>query len=467
LIREKIEASRERQLITLGIISTPFLQKIHPLCKLELLKSSYARVVWSWISKYYQTYNLAPGKDIQDIYITHKLELDEDEEVIAQFLQSLSEEFDQKITNVEYAITETEEWLGIRADELLRDALNDCIQRKDHRGAKEAIASYIDVKRVETDSTDVLKDVTSAIDAFTNEDEVLFTLPGALGAVCGAFKRTDFIAFLAGFKAGKSWWLWEIARQATYNGLRVLFISLEMPKKQMLRRMWTSLMRRPKQTRVVRVPSFVEMDDSSPENPLWGIEYTDKEVEALEPTEGFFAEWRRRYRKYFRRGDLKLACMPSKTATAEDLDVYLDNMEFYEQWVPDVIVVDYADLMASKVKGEERQILNNIWMGLRRIAQQRNCLVATATQSNRGGLDEDLTMQNIAEDIRKVAHVTKMLAINSKKEEKKNGICRIAQLAERDDEAVFEQAVVLNCYSLGAVALDSRYRSEVYSPKKE
>jgi hypothetical protein len=467
MIREKVEASRERQLITLGIISTLFLQKIHPLCRLDHLKSSYARTVWSWISQYYQTYSLAPGKDIQDIYITHKLELDEDEETIATFLQSLSDEFDQKINNVEYAITETEAWLGLRSDELLRDALDDCITRKDHAGAKEAIAAYIDVKRVEVDNTDVLNDANSAVGAFTNEDEVLFRFPGALGAVCGDFKRTDFVAFIAAFKKGKSWWLLELAKQSTYNGLKTLLISLEMPKNQMLRRIWSSLTHRPKHTKMVRVPSFTEMDNSSPEKPIYGIEYNEYEAEAIETTTDFFHIWKKKYQKYFKGGDLRLVCMPSKLLTPKDLDTYLDNLQFYGFWTPDVIIVDYADLMASKIKGEERQQLNDIWMGLRRIAQQRSCLMLTATQSNRAGLYEDLTLMNLAEDIRKAAHVTKLLAINATKEEQKNGICRIAQLAERDDEAIFEQAVVLSCHSLGAVVLDSRYRSEVYIDKSQ
>jgi hypothetical protein len=106
-------------------------------------------------------------------------------------------------------------------------------------------------------------------------------------------------------------------------------------------------------------------------------------------------------------------------------------------------------------------------MGIRRIAQQRNILTASASQTNRGGADEDITVQNIAEDFRKLGHVTKMVAINCTKEEKKNGIYRIAQLAERDEETVFEQAVVTSCLALGATVLDSRYRSEVWVNKEK
>ena len=53
MIREKIDASRERQIILYSIISTEFLKEIHPLAKPELFKSPYAQTVWRWINQYF------------------------------------------------------------------------------------------------------------------------------------------------------------------------------------------------------------------------------------------------------------------------------------------------------------------------------------------------------------------------------------------------------------------------------
>lgn len=869
MIREKIDASRERQILTLAISNTEFLKAVHPICKLELFKSGYARTVYSWVSAYFKEYEVAPQKDIQELYIAHKLDIDEDEEVIATFLQSLSDE-EEEPNNIPFRVKEAEEWLGLRAIELLTDSLKDCLLRKDRASADEAIANYSRVTRVESDDTDVLRDAESAFAAFTDENEVLFQFPGPLGAVMGQFKRTDFVSFLAPMKRGKcvsgdtkvllsdgrieridalvakkegevvsidvknkilsthisdfwdngkkhiysvttrtgrnikitknhpllsfekgwvtieeglkagdsiavprnmpifgsvvipeqhvrliaylladggltsscvtytkkdpilrndvigivtemgdcwtdtgkygisiskgynsphksktaqmlmdygiprtlsvektippiifqlrkelislflrilfsgdgsvhrtgvdyssgskemieqvhhlllrfgivsiirekkvkgnsywecairdsqyiiafldeigfigekgtriqkirdlfmkkkrrsyldtipgsyrkvlqakmkatkyhpsfdtilevpnvkwniskeylknmnihlqdeevaallnadvlwdpikeityagientfdltvpqyhnfmandicvhnSMWLWDCAQQAVYSGCKVLFISMEMPKNQMLRRIWTALTKRPRGPKVVRVPYFVEMDESRDDKPMYKVEYEDRAVEGVEPTPEFFADWVHRFKKYFKGGDIKLKCIPAKTATVQDLATYLDNLEYYENWIPDVVVLDYADLMTSKVKGEERHKLDDIWSNLRRIALQREICIITASQANRAGIHEDLDMEHAAEDIRKVAHVTKMLGINATKEEKANGLFRISQIAERDDEAIFEQAYVTSCLSLGTVFLDSRYKSEVWVDKSK
>jgi hypothetical protein len=466
MIREKIDASRERQILTLAISNTEFLKAIHPICKLELFKSGYARTVYSWISAYFKEYGVAPQKDIQELYIAHKLGIDEDEEVIATFLQSLSDE-EEEPNNIPFRVKEAEEWLGLRAIELLTDSLKDCLLRKDRARADEAIANYSRVTRVESDDTDVLRDAESAFAAFTDENEVLFQFPGPLGAVMGQFKRTDFVSFLAPMKGKKSWMLLESAQQALFSGCKVLFISLEMPKNQMLRRIWTALTKRPRGPKVVRVPYFVEMDESRDDKPMYKVEYEDKAAEGAELTQEFFADWVKKFKKYFKGGDIKLKCIPAKTATVQDLATYLDNLEYYENWIPDVVVLDYADLMTSKVKGEERHKLDDIWSNLRRIALQREICIITASQANRAGIHEDLDMEHAAEDIRKVAHVTKMLGINATKEEKANGLFRISQIAERDDEAIFEQAYVTSCLSLGTVFLDSRYKSEVWVDKSK
>jgi len=467
MIREKIEARHEREIIAFSILNTDYLRAIYPIAKLELFQSSYARTVFAWVLDYFRAFNVAPKKDIQELYVSHKLEIDEDEEVVATFLQSLSDEYDKEINNLEFAIKQAENWLRGRSIELLTEELRDFSGRKDFDAAEKAIAGFNRVVRTQSDSIDVLTDFGAAQHAFSDDEEELFQFPGALGAVCGPFKRSDFVSYLALVKGGKSLWLWESAKQALCYGHKVLFVSLEMPRNQMLRRIWMSLTRKPKRTRMVKIPKFIEMDDSTPEHPMWMVESSEKEVEAISPSPDFFKEWKHRYRKYFKGGDIKLKCIPAKSITVNDLAIQLDNMQYFEDFTPDIVVIDYADLLASRVQGEERHKLDDIWSNLRRIALQRNICIITASQANRGSIGEDLSIGSVAEDFRKVAHVTKMIGINASKEEKANGIFRISQVAERDDETTFEQAYVTSCLPLGAAFLDSRFRSEVWVDKSK
>jgi hypothetical protein len=136
---------------------------------------------------------------------------------------------------------------------------------------------------------------------------------------------------------------------------------------------------------------------------------------------------------------------------------------YYEKFVPDVIIIDYADIIAPTkgFRGEYRHQIDDIWKRLRRMAQERNALVATVSQSDRAGFFEDVTEVHVAEDIRKLAHVTCMLGLSQKKEEKDLGIMRVGQIAIREGKSVTDQAVVLYSYDIGRAVLDSRFKSEV------
>ena len=129
--------------------------------------------------------------------------------------------------------------------------------------------------------------------------------------------------------------------------------------------------------------------------------------------------------------------------------------------MPDMVVVDYADIMAPSEKNEYRQQLDSIWKRLRSLAQKWHCAVITASQTNREALYSDADQQNVAEDIRKIAHVTSMVSINQTEDEKKKGIVRFKQLVIREESAEFRQAVCLQCLDLGKMVIDSRFDDEV------
>jgi replicative DNA helicase len=147
----------------------------------------------------------------------------------------------------------------------------------------------------------------------------------------------------------------------------------------------------------------------------------------------------------------------------------LDNLYYYNNFIPDVIVIDYADILAPSrgVKGEHRHIIDDIWKKLRRLAQERSALVVTASQAGRASLNRDVSEEHIAEDIRKLAHVAKMMSINKSKEDDKINAVRIEQLAERDGNRNPRKALVLQCLEIGRSYIDSRYADEILIEEEE
>jgi hypothetical protein len=180
-------------------------------------------------------------------------------------------------------------------------------------------------------------------------------------------------------------------------------------------------------------------------------------------------DFQKRLKLKFRGGDCRLFAIPGYVSTVDDIISHLDNLHYYEDFDPDVVIVDYADILkASATSGKEyRHQLNDIWLKLRWLARSRNIHVITASQSNKNGLGKDLAIEDVAEDMRKLAHVSSLMALNQTKKEKEGSIIRIADLLQRDEASCFEQVVVLQCLPLGRFCLDSKLLSEVSYDKGE
>ncbi len=129
---------------------------------------------------------------------------------------------------------------------------------------------------------------------------------------------------------------------------------------------------------------------------------------------------------------LRIASFPAHSITISELEKEIDHLKDKEGFIPDVIVIDYADLLAPEVKGDHRNVIDDIWKNLRRIAEERDCLVVTGSQSNRSSMEKaKIDEWDTAEDIRKLAHVTLMMVLDQTPKEKEVGVMRIGLLEHR------------------------------------
>lgn len=471
---KEVDASIERQIIMYSIVSTRFLRDISIVLKPEYMESSYARIVLKWVLEYYNEYREAPKKHIQELYQKNSFQIsdEEDTELIAEFLLRLSNEYkDGEISeekeNIDFIIKNAIIYLKLQSVKRLKDSLEVCLLNKDAVKAEQAIANFRRLETPRDKGVSMFEDTVEVTTAFLEEEDTLFKFPGVLGDEIGTFSRGDLIAYLAAAKRGKSWWEWYTAQMATYHGFRAVFFNLEMTKNQVVRRAWTSLTGMPRRKsenqvkRTIEVPYFTREGEEGP----WSIEVKEKEYPTIDLSK--VAAKQKAFRRQFRSGNIRVFSFPAYSATVNDIKAHLDNLYYYDEFAPDVIVIDYADLIvpSSNYRGEYRQQLDEIWKSLRRIAQERNALVVTASQAGRAAFDADAAEKDIAEDIRKIAHVSKLISINQTKAERDLGVVRIQQLVERDDKIGGRKVVVLQCLDLGQVCLDSRLQKDVILPK--
>jgi len=101
-------------------------------------------------------------------------------------------------------------------------------------------------------------------------------------------------------------------------------------------------------------------------------------------------------------GGLIVKEYPTKSASTQTLRSHLEKLRKRE--IPiDMILVDYGDLLRPvSVQKEKRNELESIYEEMRGIAQEYECPVWTASQTNRSGLNaEVITMESISEAFNK------------------------------------------------------------------
>lgn len=100
----------------------------------------------------------------------------------------------------------------------------------------------------------------------------------------------------------------------------------------------------------------------------------------------------------------------------------------------DLVVVDYADIMAPEDKKTDLQDgLRQIYIDLRALAFDFNCAVLTATQTNREGAKQHTARAtDVGDDWNKTRTVDVMIGINATEAEKATGESRLVWLLSRN-----------------------------------
>lgn len=459
---QKVDTSVEHRILGGLIVNTQLIQKVRGLIEPTLMETNAGKIVCQWVVDYYDEAGEAPGKTIMDVFVKRSHELPEAEALeIQKFLQTAS---NQTVSNVNYLVKVTTEYFKTANLKRLSTSIDSVLASGNVAKAEAMVSSYLAPEIHQDDSVNILDDVSLIQKSFNIEEEELFAMPGDLNKVFGGpFCRGEFIALLAPPKRGKTWWLMDMAMRAFLAGNKVLFISLEMNKEQMTRRFWQYLSGCSRYgEKVENISLFQQTSDDH-----WILTPATFQTTKVDTNAEVIKARQKQFKEYAKGGDIKLRYYPTGTLSLNDLRAELKNLEVMEGFIPDVIVLDYADIMKPPPGKEKRFQLDEIWLGLRGISLEYNNLVATASQSGRDTVtgDKDATIENIAEAVSKLNHVTRFATLNQNKSDKKLGIYRISCETARDNPGCFDQCVVTSCLSIGRPYMDAHLLGHVELPK--
>lgn len=141
-------------------------------------------------------------------------------------------------------------------------------------------------------------------------------------------------------------------------------------------------------------------------------------------------------------GKLKLKEYPTAVASVNDIEAHLDELKTYEDFEPDVIIVDYGDIMrASRNTKNLYEEQGWIFRELRGLAVKRNVSVVTATQSNRSSLKEDggtsdvIGMDKVADSMEKNRILDGLFSVVQSVHDKEEGKINLWVAKNRNGEA--------------------------------
>jgi len=142
----------------------------------------------------------------------------------------------------------------------------------------------------------------------------------------------------------------------------------------------------------------------------------------------------------------RLSCHPSFTLTVKEIKTILNVWEKQDGFIPDMIVVDYPDILAPEIQGTLRDQENDKWAKLRGLSEMRHCLVLVGTQADAASYKKNwLHLDNFSEDKRKYGHVTAMIGLNQDPggREKKLKIMRFNKLVVREEDFTSSEGIVV------------------------
>lgn len=430
---------RGRRALTCAILSTKFLSRMASVWKPEgLFLSSWENLVGKWCVDYYKDHSKAPRKNIQGLFESweNKNQDPDTASIVQKFLASLSEDFEGtngKI-NSKYEIEQARLLFVENETKSLITKLQGALDTKKEPDGIEQIVREFKSPNLSTDSEDIdLFNDPKAWDCmFKEKEDTLITYPGALGDFYGySLSRGNFISFCGPEKRGKTFQLLDIAFRGLLNRKRVAFFEVgDMTREQISRRFAVRACEHPWRPKEVSIPIGLQLVN--------GLAIPQRRTKVftehlqLKILEEGCAKLRDRIKSS--KTLFKMRVYPASTLTVGHLRNICESWA-RDGWVPDIVVIDYADLLAQSFGKDVREKINEIWIGLRALSQTLNCLVVTATQANRAAYNvRTIEMEHTSEDKRKLSHITGMIGLNCTKEEKEEGVLRLNWVALREDD---------------------------------
>lgn len=410
---------------------------------------------------YRKRYNKPPGKThLEDLFSRSKLDpSDRKTHSLRRLLVNLSAQAEG--INAEYVASRAQDF--VRAQKL-KSALLAANERYMQGGA-EAVTEVEDIlhtalrfRQTTLDAGTFLSDADKALEFLTKQEDFYSLGIPQLDRISVGPAAKQMLLYIAPKGSGKSWLSVHVGRQGLMQRAKVVHVSLEMDEARVLARYYQSffgIARRPDSyayaaleiDELERLTGF-KIAKNKPR-----LDFSDPEIKKI--LRGKVKHWGARFER------LVIKSFPSGTLTVSQLRGYLDYLEMAHKFIPNILIVDYPDLMRQD-SDNLRVSLGRTFVDLRGLADERNLALVAPTQSNRSGIGaKRVSSGNTSEDISKVFTADTVLSYSQTDAEKQLGLARLTVEHARDTETgtcvLLAQSYVTGQYVLESATLNNSY----------
>ena len=388
-----------------------FYSQIVNLVKPEYFEYSIHSNIFNTVQAYYNDYRLLPTDDfiIQEVKgLTNSRENLSDYSDELEYINNLDTSC---VNNQEYFMDIVEEFAK---KEAMKSAITQSVtlMKEDKLGEIESLVrKALTVSRFVDNGQDYFSCVADRWDRIINrKDEKKYPtiLPSLDKSLEGGLGIKELAMVVAPPGVGKSLYLVNQAVRGLMDGSNVLYISLEMAEDKIAQR-FDSIM------------SLI---------PQKKLKEPTGQLDLKERLDIFQEEFKSR---------LVIKEFPTSTATTNTIRALLTQLANYEEFQPDLIIIDYLELLRpTREILHEYQAQQRIAEELRGLAMENSVLVWTATQTNRmGRAVKIITDAELGDSYGKIRTCDFAISLNQKEEEFDEGTMRAFVMKSRNGKPRF------------------------------
>ena len=461
---EKFAISLQQDLVTLLCHSDEHGKSVARIVNATFFEGDYRIIVERALS-FWEQHKVAPKQHIADL-LSNILEDPKDRRSLTyrRILIQMLEIKDQ--INVDFVLRSMNQFIRMqRAKEIILQSA----EQLDARGIN-------GLEDVESLLNGFLKETKASLDAglrLSDIDRILSYFENAHSEFSTGIKEFDranivpmrgkIMLLLAPTGYGKTWFLVQLGKMAFLQRKKVCHISLEIEAEEVAQRYYQAFFGAAKRDEVNKI-STLKMDKKGNLDQIVSASvdlpfaFDSAAIrEELQTRVGHFGT---------RAGNIIIKRFAMRSLTVEGLEAYLESLEAIENFVPDLVIVDYPGIMKTDAKNH-RISLGRLVEDLRGVAQRRNFALAGAHQVGRIAVDAEMVKAtHVSEDWSVIGTSDFVITYSQTAAEQRLGLARLYVSKARSEADKFG-VLITQSYKTGQFVLESTRMSDTYAQLME